>query len=49
LPEAAEEDAAGYSDVWELPPATPEMITAQTFLTLNCGADGLLWHGGKPQ
>ena len=37
-------DPRGYSGVWSLLPATGEMIAAQTFLTLNCSADGLLWH-----
>jgi len=44
LPEAVGPDPRGLKGVWGLIPATAEMITAQTMLTLHCGASGLLWH-----
>lgn len=39
-----EADTTGLSGLWTIVPTTPEMITAQAWLTLNCGADGIVWQ-----
>jgi hypothetical protein len=37
-------DPNGYKGIWAIFPTSPEMITAQAWLTLNCGADGIVWQ-----